>query len=83
MSAREAIRRYIQREFLEDSPEIADDHPLLETGILNSLGVMRLVAFAEREFQVRIPNADVNARNFSSIRAFAAYIDEREDSHAG
>jgi acyl carrier protein len=77
MTSRGIIRNYIETEFLDPGVQIDEDHPLLESGILNSLGVMRLVAFAEREFQIRIPHGDVNAQNFSTVTALAAYVDRR------
>lgn len=53
------------------------DDDLLTSGIVDSLGVMRLVAFVESEFGVATPPEDVTIEHFVSILAIADYIRNR------
>ena len=47
---------------------------LLGSGRIDSLGVMRLVDFLEREFEVAIPPADVTIDHFMTVERIDAYL---------
>lgn len=70
------ILTYIDRDLLgsteEQSTLPGDD--LLSTGLLDSIGVMRLVAFIEQAFQIKISPADVTIENFISAEAIVNYL---------
>lgn len=68
------ILNYIQSELLDEKQDISDGQDLLTTGMIDSIGIMRLVAFLEKEFAQSIPPADVTLENFSNVCAIAEYI---------
>lgn len=72
----DTIRNFIQQELLFEEPgvTVADDAKLLE-GMVDSLGLLQLVAFLESEFEVQIDEADINVANFETVAAIAALID--------
>ena len=49
------------------------DH-LIESGVVDSLGLLSIVDFIETTFGLTVSDADVVADNFGSIDAIAAYI---------
>ena len=53
---------------------IEDDSPLLDSGIIDSLGVLDLVSFIEKEFKITIADEDLMAENFESIASMAAFV---------
>ena len=74
---RTVVRNYIREKLLgnEEAEELTDDSNLLMAGLVNSLGMMRLIAFVERKLKVRIPPEDVTIENFVSINAMAEYLE--------
>jgi acyl carrier protein len=70
------IKEYIEKEFLFDKPEMVldNDMPLVEQGIVDSLGILRLVAFLENEFEVKINPDDVILENFGTIDAMKRFV---------
>jgi acyl carrier protein len=62
------IRGFIQTEILFDGAEVslANDTPLLD-GILDSLGLMQLVAFLEEEFDIEVRDEEVTVEHFRTI----------------
>ena len=71
----DSIRRFIQIEILDDENAVIDsDDDLLLTQVLDSLGVMRLVAHLEEAEGLVIPTEDVTIENFSSLRLIGAYL---------
>ena len=69
------IRRFISECFFVD--DVGDDQSFLETGIIDSLGIVQIVAFVESELGVRVPDTDLVPANFDSIARIAAYVDRR------
>ena len=71
----DAIRRFIQIEIMDDEEAQIDyDDDLLMNQVLDSLGVMRLVAHLEEVEGIVIPAEDVTIENFSSLRLIDAYL---------
>ena len=55
--------------------EVTEDTPLLEQGLLDSLGLMRLVAFLERQYHLVVPEEQIIPRNFRSLASIRKLID--------
>lgn len=68
MDAASRIRDFIKQELLfeNEGMSISNDTLLLE-GILDSLGLMQLVAFLEEEFSIEVADEDVTADHFRTV----------------
>jgi acyl carrier protein len=76
MNSREKITRFINNEFLDNSENenIPDDLDLIEAGIVDSLGILRIVVFLEEELSVVIEPEQMVPKNMSSIGAILSLI---------
>ncbi len=77
MNTQQRISQYIAKEFLQDEgsvSEIPEDLNLLDAGIVDSLGLLRIVAFLEEEMQVVIEPEDMIPENLKSIHAITHLI---------
>jgi acyl carrier protein len=75
------IKNYISRELIS-KPELLplkDDTPLLESGILDSLALLRLLVFLEEEFNVPVDDFEVIPENFETIDSICAYVRSRQN----
>ena len=74
------INDYISRELVQDRAllPLADETSLVESGILDSLSLLRLVVFLEERFGVMVGDADLLPENFASVNAICAYLRARE-----
>ncbi len=79
------INDYISREIVQDPAllPLADDASLMESGILDSLSLLRLVVFLEERFRITVGDADLLPDNFGSVDAICAYLRARESGKAG
>lgn len=75
----ETVRMHLQREFLHERPDIRldDDFPLVEEGLIDSIGIFRLVNFLETTFDFALDPQDISLANFGSIRAIARLVNSR------
>jgi acyl carrier protein len=74
------INDYISREFIRDPAllPLANDASLLDSGILDSLSLLRLVVFLEERFGITMGDADLLPENFASVNAICAYLRARQ-----
>jgi acyl carrier protein len=74
-----ALTEFIRQELLHGrAVKLDDDLDLLSAGVIDSLGILRMVAFMEERFGVKVPDEDVVFENFQSIRAMADYVAQRK-----
>jgi acyl carrier protein len=70
------IREFIAKNLLYSTEGFAyaDDVSLLREGVIDSLGVVELVAFVQTTFGVKVDQQEVIPDNFDSVARLAAYV---------
>ena len=78
MAIEALIRAYILENFLysDDGEQLQNGDSFLETGIVDSTGVVELVMFVEETFDIEVPDEDVVPENFDSVKALVCYIQQ-------
>ena len=84
----QAIRSFVVQNFLfGDAADLNDDTSFLETGVIDSTGVLELVGFLESTFGIVVDDADLVPANLDSVNRAARYVTrklaEREPRLAG
>jgi acyl carrier protein len=84
MEARVAIRSFIAENFFfsVEGSSFSDSDSFLQEGIVDSLGVMDLVAFVGTTFGIAVAPKDVTPANFDSVEKLAAYIERKRPTPA-
>ena len=79
------INDYISREFVQDATllPLGNATSLLETGILDSLSLLRLVVFIQERFGISVDDVDLVPENFDSVDAICAYLRTRDGVREG
>jgi acyl carrier protein len=74
------VRTFIEDNFLfrEDRESLSDTESLLEAGLIDSTGILELVAFLEQKFQIRMADADIVPENLDSIKTIVAYVEGKQ-----
>lgn len=71
---------FIQSELLNDQQSITAEEDLLISGLVDSIGVMRLVGFIEKNLETTIPPKDVTLENFGNVNTIVSYLDSQTAS---
>ena len=76
------VRKFIAENFLyrEERALIADTESLIDARLIDSTGVLELVAFLEGEFALRMADAEIVPENLDSIRAIVRFVEEKRAS---
>lgn len=72
---KEMLKQFITQELLgQEAITLNDEDNLLLDGMIDSLGMLRLVAFVEKRLQIQIPYEDITIENFNTVNSLMAYL---------
>ena len=75
-----SVRQFITNHFpLARKRKLEDTDPLIESGVIDSLGVLDVVAFIEEEFQIKVEDEDLTADNFQNISKIASFVSKKRN----
>ena len=76
MTIEAQIKDYIAKNLLfsEDGFSYSDDTSFLQEGIVDSVGIMELVAFVGDQMGVEVEDQEIVPDNFDSVSRLAAYV---------
>ncbi|MFD1745263.1 acyl carrier protein [Rhizobium helianthi] len=70
-----AIREFIAENFLfRADAQIGSDQSLLESGVMDSTGVLELIAFLEGSYGIRVADEEIVPDNLDSIDRVCHYL---------
>ncbi|MCS7089703.1 MAG: phosphopantetheine-binding protein [Verrucomicrobiota bacterium] len=81
METQARIERFIAQDILAGSRSSigATENLVGMGGLLDSLGLLRLIQFLEEEFQIQIGDGDVREENFGTLERLAAFVARKEN----
>lgn len=72
------VRDFIYHEFpLAKKRQMQAHDSLLESGIVDSIGILDIVRFVEQTFSVQVSDEDLVPENFGSIAAIAGFVQQK------
>jgi len=76
MSIIDVARKFLaDQEYIEPGDEIEVTESLLERGIIDSVGIMKLVVLLEETYKIQIDDDDLMPENFDSLEAIESYVE--------
>lgn len=70
------IRAYVVAQFLagEDSSDLTGDYSLIESGVIDSLGLIRLISHLTETYEVSFDDLELGPDNFRSLDAIVDLV---------
>jgi acyl carrier protein len=69
------VREYITNNFyVSDASQLTDETSFLDHGIVDSTGVLEVIGFLEKQFDIRVEDDEMLPDNLDSIRKIAAFV---------
>jgi acyl carrier protein len=74
-----ALTEYIVNEVASRPPEepVTAEFPIIEGGLVDSLGLFKVISFIEERYPVRIPPEEILFENFATINDIVRLIEAR------
>lgn len=78
MSHMETIREYVIENFLfGDASQLEDDASFLEHGIIDSTGILELIAFLEETYGIKVEDEELIPENLDSLKKVVQYVERK------
>jgi acyl carrier protein len=75
---RAVVRAFLlDRFYVPDSAQLADETSLLETGVVDSTGVQEVIEFLEMAFQIRVENEEILPENLDSVSRLSRFVRQK------
>ena len=74
------IKRFLAQQF-PATKDVSNNASLLNNGLIDSLGILEVVAFLEKEFRIAISDEDLLPENFGSIRSLSDFVQEKTNGN--
>jgi acyl carrier protein len=81
MDYKTLVQNYLKKEVLRNrDANIEENSDLVSEGILDSLGILQIVAYIESNLNIQIPDEDVVYENFHSLGSIASYLETNSNT---
>ena len=78
MAQIDQVKEYIIEHFLYgNDDDLTDDTSLIEASIVDSLGIMELITFLEKTFNIKIQNDEMLPENLDNLNNIAEFIQRK------
>ena len=76
MDTRSLIRGFIGETFFVE--EFRDDDSFLQKGVIDSTGMLELVAFVEERFEIKLDDAELVPQNLDSLDNLCRFLETKK-----
>ena len=78
MSTKDIIRNFIIRVLVrEEGFQLQDSDQLIETGIIDSMGIISLLEFLETEFAIQIDSDELVPENLETVEVISELVGKK------
>lgn len=80
-----SLKDYIVQTFLyeESTADLINTAPLIQSGIINSLGIVTLICFIEEQFNISIASEEMILENFKDVSSIKSLVLSKVSTQAG
>jgi acyl carrier protein len=83
MEIQRVLRKFITTQFYPGEDFVlGEDTSLLDSGLIDSTGVLELITFLEAEFGITIDDTEVVPENLDSLRSIEAFVASKRATQA-
>ena len=76
---REKIRAMVQSNLniFHADAQFTDDDNIFRKGFVDSLFAVQLIAYLEKEFEIKVANKDLDINNFHSVNKMVSFVERK------
>jgi acyl carrier protein len=67
------IKKFLAHQF-PATKNVGNEDPLLKNGLIDSLGILEVVTFLEKEFSITVTDEELLPENFDSIWTLSKFV---------
>jgi acyl carrier protein len=75
---RTKVHQFIRKNFMfDDKQTLGDDQSLLNSGVVDSTGILELISFLEESCEVKFNDNELVADNFDSVNKISMFVSQK------
>ena len=75
MDTKDLVKKFIENNYMvEFKTDFKDSDSFLDSGIIDSTGVLELIVFLEEKFGIKVEDAEIIPANLDSFKNIDSYI---------
>ncbi len=79
----ERVRQFVAENFyVTDPSDLGDDVSLINSGLVDSTGMLEVISFLETEFGIRVAEQETVPANLETIGRIAAFVERKRGGKA-
>lgn len=79
MTVQDEVRAFILESFyLPDPEDLAADTSLIDSGIVDSTGMLEVILFLERTYEIQVLDTETTPENLETLSRIAAYVADKQ-----
>ncbi len=75
----ELLIHFLCRQFLVDPEDIELDNSLVDTGVIDSMGLIEIASYIEKNYGIKVTEQKMNRDNFGSVLRIVDFIDREKN----
>ena len=81
MSHIDTVREFVIENFLfGDGQQLQDDTSFMESGIIDSTGILELITFLEERYEIKIEDDELIPENLDNLQNVAQFVSRKIDA---
>ncbi|MFA5100859.1 MAG: phosphopantetheine-binding protein [Candidatus Omnitrophota bacterium] len=72
------LKEFIAKRFLKGKSQVRDDESLFAAGIIDSFGMLELIAFIEKNFDVRVNPSEIDIDTFDTVDKIVSFVEKKK-----
>jgi acyl carrier protein len=80
MSVKQQVRQFILANYLftDDDSKLSDSQSLLQSGAMDSTGILELIMFLEENLNVKVADAEMIPANLDSVDNVVSFVARKQ-----
>ena len=80
MNEKQLLKKFLQQEIFFSEDDFADNQQLIDSGMVDSISIVKVIIFMEKNFNISFHEDDMDPENFETLQAMLETINKKKAS---
>lgn len=82
MNEKQLLSNFLKQDIFFSDEEFADDQQLIDSGMIDSISIVKVIIFMEKNFGISFKEDDMDPENFETLQAMLETVERKKGSMA-
>ncbi|BCJ94150.1 hypothetical protein acsn021_17190 [Anaerocolumna cellulosilytica] len=80
MNEKQLLKSFLQKDIFFSDEDFADNQQLIDSGMIDSISIVKVIIFMEKNFGISFKEEDMDPENFETLQAMVKTIESKKAS---